>query len=78
MSRPFSPFNVYQRRLSPHNGMRQLLDYSHVMQDIKKGLSEHKCHDHLLSLPDPMARLWIGDSAEKPKGYYRTRQTRLS
>ena len=58
--------------------MPQFLDYSHVMQDIKKGLSEDTCHDRLLSLPDPMAQLWISDSAEKPKGYYRMRQTRLS
>ena len=59
--------------------MRQLLDYSHVVQDIKKGLSEDTCHvSYLFSLPDPMARLWISDSAEKPKGYYRMRQTRLS
>jgi hypothetical protein len=58
--------------------MRQVLDYSHVMQDIKKGLSEHSVTTVSLSLPDPMARLWISDSAEKPKGYYRMRQTRLS
>jgi len=58
--------------------MRQLLDYSHVMQDIKKDPLEDASHDHLLSLPDPMARLWISDSAEKPKGYYRMRQTQLS